>query len=67
MQVTWSAFHLFKDFPQFLVIHTVKGFSIINDAEVDVFLGLFCRLRDPANVGNLISGYITGQRGVCVV
>ena len=67
MQVTGSAFHLLKDFPQFLVIHTVKGFSIINDAEVDIFLGLFCRLRDSANVGNLISGYITGPRGVCVV
>ena len=65
-QVRWCAFRLFKNFPQFLVIHTVKGFSIINDAEVDVFLGLFCLLCDPANVGNLISGYVTGQRGVCM-
>ena len=65
-QVRWSAFHLFKNFAQFLVIHTVKGFSIINDAEIDVFLGLSCLLRDPANVGNLKSGYITGQRGVCM-
>ena len=65
-QVRWCAFHLFKNFPQFLVIHTVKCFSIINDAEVDVFLGLFCLFHDLANVGNLISGYVTGQRGVCM-
>ena len=48
--------HLFKNFPQFIVIHTVKGFGIVNKAEVDVFLELFCFFDDPADVGNLISG-----------
>ena len=45
-----------KNFPQFVVIHTVKGFGIVNKAEVDVFLELFCFFDDPADVGNLISG-----------
>ena len=49
-------FHLFKNFPQFVVIHTVKGFDIVNKAKADVFLELFCFLHDPADVGNLISG-----------
>ena len=48
--------HLLKNFPQFLVIHTVKGFGIVNKAEIDVFLKLFCFFYDPADVGNLISG-----------
>ena len=48
--------HLFKNFPQFAVIHTVKGFGIANKAEVDVFLELSCFFDDPADVGNLISG-----------
>ena len=48
--------HLFQDFPQFLVIHTVKGFGIVNKAEIDVFLELSCFFDDPADVGNLISG-----------
>ena len=48
--------HLLKNFPQFVVIHTVKGFNIINEAEVDVFLELSCFLYDPTDVGNLISG-----------
>ena len=48
--------HLLKNFPQFLVIHTVIGFGIVNKAEVDVFLELSCFFDDPANVGNLISG-----------
>ena len=48
--------HLFKNFPQFVVIHTVKGFGIVNKEEVDVFLKLSCFFNDPANVGNLISG-----------
>ena len=48
--------HLFKNFPQFVVIHTVKGFGIVNKAEVDVFLELSCFLYDPTDVGNLISG-----------
>ena len=45
-----------KNFPQFVVIHTVKGFGIVNEAEVDVFLELSCFLHDLADVGNLISG-----------
>ena len=46
--------HLFQNFPQFVVIHTVKGFGIVNKAEVDVFLELFCFFNDPTDVGNLI-------------
>ena len=49
--------YLFKDFPQLIVIHTVKGFGIVNKAEVDVFLELPCFLHDPVNVGNVISGF----------
>ena len=48
--------HLFKNFPQFIVIHTVKGFGIVNKAERDVFLELSYVFDDPADVGNLISG-----------
>ena len=48
--------HLFKNFPQFIVIHTVKGFGIVNKAEVDVFLELSCFFDDPTDVVNLISG-----------
>ena len=48
--------HLFKSFPQFVMIHTVKGFSGVNKTEVDVFLEFPCFLYDPANVGSLISG-----------
>ena len=48
--------HLVQNFPQFIVIHTVKGFGIVNKAETDVFLELFCFFDDPADVGNLISG-----------
>ena len=47
--------HLFQNFPQFTVIHTVKGFGIVNKAEVDVFLEFSCFFYDPADVGNLIS------------
>ena len=47
--------HLFKNFPQFVMIYTVKGFGIINKAEVDVFLELSCFFDDPTDVGNLIS------------
>ena len=54
-QVVWYS-HLFENFPQFIVIHTVKGFGIVNKAEVDVFLELSCFFDDPADVGNLISG-----------
>ena len=48
--------HLFQNFLQFVVIHTVKGFSIVNKAEIDVFLELSCFFDDPVDVGNLISG-----------
>ena len=47
--------HLFKNFPQFAVIHTVKGFGTVNKAEIDVFLELSCFFNDPTDVGNLIS------------
>ena len=47
--------HLFQKFPQFIVIHTVKGFGVVNKAEVDVFLELSCFFDDPEDVGNLIS------------
>ena len=49
-------FHLFQNFLQCTVIHTVKGFGIVNKAEIDVFLQLSCFFDDPADVGNLISG-----------
>ena len=48
--------HLFQNFPQFTVVHTVKRFAIVNKAEMDVFLELSCFLTDPVDVGNLISG-----------
>ena len=48
--------HLFKNFPQFVVVHTVKGFSIVNEVGVDVFLKLSGFFNDPVDVGNLISG-----------
>ena len=48
--------HLFKNFPQFAVIHTVKGFSVVNEADVDALLEFSCFSCDPTNVGNLISG-----------
>ena len=54
-QVVWNS-HLFKNFPQFVVIHTVKGFCVFNKLEVDVFLELSCFFNDPVDVGNLISG-----------
>ena len=54
-QVVWYSY-LFQNFPQCIVIHTVKGFGIVNKSEIDVFLELFCSFHDPADVGNLISG-----------
>ena len=54
-QVVWYS-HLFQNFPQFIVIHTVKGFGIVNKAEVNVFLEFSCFSYNPADVGNLISG-----------
>ena len=53
--MVWYSY-LLKNFPQFVVIHTVKGFGIVNKAEIDVVLGLSCFFDDPADVGNLISG-----------
>ena len=55
-KVAWYS-HLLKNFPQFVVIHTVKGFSVVNEAEVDVFLEFSCFFYDPEDVGNLISGF----------
>ena len=55
-KVVWY-FNLFKYLPQFVVIHTVKGFSIVNEAEIDVFLHLFSFFYDPIDVGNWISGF----------
>ena len=54
-QVVWYS-HLFQNFPQFIVIHTVKGFGIGNKAEVDIFLEVSCFFDDPVDTGNLISG-----------
>ena len=53
--MVWYSHH-FKNFSQFLVIHTVKGFSLVNETEVDVFLEFSCFLYDPTHVGNWISG-----------
>ena len=53
-KVVWYS-HFFKNFPQFVMIHTVKGFSVVNEAEIDVFLEFPCFLHDPTNVGNLFS------------
>jgi len=53
-QMIWYS-HIFQNFPQFIVIHTIKGCGIINKAETDVFLELSCFFNDPADVGNLIS------------
>ena len=54
-QVVWYS-HLFQNFPQFIVIQTLKGFVIVNKAEIDVFLELSCFFDDSVHVGNLISG-----------
>ena len=54
-KVVWYS-HLFQNFPQFVVIHTVKGFCVVNEAEVDIFLEFPWFLYDPVNAGNLISG-----------
>ena len=53
--------HLFQNFPQFIVIHTVEDFGVVNKAEIDVFLELSCFFNDPEDVGNLISGSSTTQ------
>ena len=54
-QVVWYS-HLFQNFPQLIVIHTVEGFGVVNKAEIDVFLELSCFFNDPVDIGNLISG-----------
>ena len=56
-QMVWYS-DLFQNFPQFIVIHTVKGFGIVNKAEIDVFRELSSFFHDPTDVGNLISGYL---------
>ena len=53
--MVWNS-HLLKNFPQFIVMHTVKVFGIVNKAEIDAFLELSCFFDDPADVGNLVSG-----------
>ena len=53
--MVWYSY-LFKNYPQFIVIHTVKGFDTINKAEVDVFLELSCFIDNPTDIGNLVSG-----------
>ena len=53
--MVWHS-HLLQNFPQFIVIHTVKGFGTVNKTEMDVFLELSCFFDDPADVGNLMSG-----------
>ena len=57
--MVWHS-HAFQNFTQFIVIHTVKGFGIVNKAEIDVFLELSCFFDDPVDVGNLISGKTVG-------
>ena len=54
-QVVWYS-HFFKNFPEFLLVHIVKGFGIVKKAEIDIFLELSCFFNDPADAGNLISG-----------
>ena len=53
--MVWYSHHL-KNLPQFVVIHTVKGFGVVNKAELDVFMELYCFINDPVDVANLISG-----------
>ena len=55
-EMVWCS-HLFKSFPQFVMIHTVQGFSVVNEIEVDVLLEFPCLLYDPTNVGNLVSDF----------
>ena len=61
--VAWY-YYLLKNFPQFVVSHTVKGFSIVNEAEVDVFLEFSCFFYDPVDIGNLISGSYAGKNNI---
>ena len=63
-KVVWYS-HLFKNFPQFVMIHTVKGFIVVNEIEVDFFLEFPCFLYDPENVGSLISGFSAFLNPAC--
>ena len=54
--------HLFQNFPQFVVVHTIKGFGRVNKAEVDVFLELSCLFFDPTDIGNLTSGFSASSK-----
>ena len=63
--MVWYA-HLLKNFPQFIVVHTVKGFGIVNKAQIDVFLELSCFFDDPVDVGNLISGSSAFSKSFCL-
>ena len=63
-QVVWYSL-LFQNFPQFIVIHTVKGFGIVNKAEIDDFLELACFFNDPSDVCNLISGSSAFSKNCC--
>ena len=58
-------FHLFMNFPQFFVIHTFKGFIVVNEAEVDISLEFSCFYYDPTDVSNLISGFFTFSKPSC--
>jgi len=58
-------FHLFVNFPQFFVIHTYKGFIVVNEAEVDISLEFSCFFYDPMDVSNLISGFFTFSKPSC--
>ena len=61
--MVWYSY-IFQNFQQFIVIHTVKGFGTVNKAEIDVFLELSCFFRDPADVGDLISGSSAFSKGL---
>ena len=65
-QVFWYS-HLLKDFPQFIVIHTVQDFGIVNKAEIDIFLELSCFFNDPEDVGNLTPGSSAFRRAIAQV
>ena len=64
--MVWYSY-LFQNFPQFVVMHTVKGFSVDNEIEVDVFLEFPCFLHDPMNVGNLISDSSASSKPSCTL
>ena len=65
-KVVWYS-HLLKNFPQFVMIHTLKDFSVVNEKEVDVFLKLPCFLHDPKNVSNLISGSSASSKPILYI